>query len=181
MNRNITKLKKIFECCGKNCDSDTNGEALDHLVELVENGEIIGCKTATARLNFSFDETKSSSTGKLDFLDVYIGFKKNYPPYDIGNGFTLESIGSLGKFNTFYLGTCLSKDGRNEKGSIVDSKIIEAIGSDGTDYSSSVKINLKGSENMHTLTLTCENATEGLTFNGVLEIKIISVGIRLNR
>lgn len=42
MNRNINKLKKIFESCGKNCDSDTNGEALDHLLELAENGELMG-------------------------------------------------------------------------------------------------------------------------------------------
>lgn len=40
MNRNINKLKKIFNCCGKSCVKDTNGEAIDDLLELAENGQL---------------------------------------------------------------------------------------------------------------------------------------------
>jgi hypothetical protein len=42
MNRNINKLKKIFSCCGKKCSASTNGEALDELVRMAENGELGG-------------------------------------------------------------------------------------------------------------------------------------------
>lgn len=41
-NRNINKLKKIFEACGQNCDADTNGTAIDHLEKLAEEGKLSG-------------------------------------------------------------------------------------------------------------------------------------------
>ena len=40
--RHIEKFKKIFACCGKECTADTNGQALDQLVTLAENGELGG-------------------------------------------------------------------------------------------------------------------------------------------
>lgn len=40
--RHIEKLKKIFSCCGKTCVKNTNGEALDELLTLAENGELGG-------------------------------------------------------------------------------------------------------------------------------------------
>lgn len=47
MNRNLTKLKKIFSCCGKICVKNTNGEALDDLLELAEKGELGGGSVST--------------------------------------------------------------------------------------------------------------------------------------
>lgn len=38
--RHIEKFKKIFACCGKECTANTNGQALDQLVTLAENGEL---------------------------------------------------------------------------------------------------------------------------------------------
>lgn len=40
--RHIEKLKKIFAACDKECSADTNGQALDELVTLAENGELGG-------------------------------------------------------------------------------------------------------------------------------------------
>lgn len=58
--RHIEKLKKIFTCCGKECDSSTNGEALDHLLELAEAGEL-GSSGGSDNLGLYFWTTPSSS------------------------------------------------------------------------------------------------------------------------
>ena len=38
--RTIEKLKKIFTCCGKQCNADTNGKIIDNLLTVAENGEL---------------------------------------------------------------------------------------------------------------------------------------------
>ena len=38
--RHIEKLKQIFTCCGKSCNSDSNGKAIDNLFTLAKNGEL---------------------------------------------------------------------------------------------------------------------------------------------
>lgn len=48
--RHIEKLKKIFSCCGKTCVKNTNGEALDELLTLAENGELGGGGGSTPKL-----------------------------------------------------------------------------------------------------------------------------------
>ena len=40
--RHIEKLKKIISACGKECSKNTNGEALNELLNMAENGEIGG-------------------------------------------------------------------------------------------------------------------------------------------
>lgn len=40
MNRNINKLKKIYQSCGISCTKDTNGQIIDDLCNLAEKGEL---------------------------------------------------------------------------------------------------------------------------------------------
>jgi hypothetical protein len=74
--RHIEKLKKIFTCCGKECSADTNGQALDQLVTLAENGELGGgvdVLTVLNNLKVSCVSIPTSTTPQL---------KRVYAPSD---------------------------------------------------------------------------------------------------
>lgn len=112
--RHLEKLKKIFTCCGKECNSSTNGEALNHLLELAEAGELGGTSgniaTCTVTIGSSYYKT-----------DVY---QNNF---ETGNGslyggWTLDSVTGS---SDFYNCSDLSITTDNEN-------VTADIGSDGS-------------------------------------------------
>lgn len=72
MNRNITKLKKIFECCGRCCNSSTNGEVIDHLLELAENGKLDSTRISQQKYIYG-----NEAVNGLNFI-LGIGKSDNY-------------------------------------------------------------------------------------------------------
>lgn len=49
--RHIEKLKKVLKTCGRKCPSaNTNGKALNKIVELAESGVLVGSDTEKANL-----------------------------------------------------------------------------------------------------------------------------------
>lgn len=63
--RHIEKLKKIFSCCGKDCSKNTNGEALNELVTMAENGELVSSEQIKSEQSKSITITENGESTVL--------------------------------------------------------------------------------------------------------------------
>lgn len=96
MNRNINKLKKIYQSCGINCTKSTNGQIIDDLCALAENGQL-GSGESESVLEYLYyynvgDSEAFYSFDRIEDTGLYEG-------YFVGNNYVYTRKVNIVSFN----------------------------------------------------------------------------------